>query len=164
MAAKKSASNAAEPTSAFADALPMSAFADAAREQYETAMSAFTDNAEKFRTQSEETFAAARDGFDAASERMRTASADIIAHAREEMADAVDLANELARAKSVTDAIELQRSYWTKLLDARVARAKSLTDASVEATREAFAPFNKSLNTASFFAPAFDKFFPFASK
>ncbi|MFZ5616126.1 MAG: phasin family protein [Pseudomonadota bacterium] len=140
------------------------AWTDAAREQYETALRTFSDSAEKFRVQTEESFASAREGFEAANERMRAVSADAAAAAREEMSEAVEFANSLARAKSVSDALEIQRDYWTKLFETRVERARAMTEASSEAAREAFEPLNRSFASAFAFAPAFDKFFPFGSK
>lgn len=142
----------------------VSSFADAARDHYETALKSFNDSAEKFRVQTEETMSSARESFEVASERMRSVSADALTHAREEMTGAVDFANELARAKSISDALELQRNYWTKLFDARVERARAFTEASVEASRSAFEPLNKSFTSAFAFAPSFDKFFPFGTK
>lgn len=139
-------------------------FAETARDQYETALKSFNDHAEKVRAQTEDQFAAAREGFETATEKFRTVSTDALAHAREEMTEAVDFANELARAKSVSDALEIQRNYWTNLFNTRVERARAFTEASVEASRSAFEPLNKSFTTAAAFTPSFDKFFPFASK
>ena len=136
----------------------------AAREQYEAALKSVTDSAEQFRSQSEESFSSARAGFEAAGERMRLVSADALAAARSEMSEAVEFANELARAKSVADALEIQRDYLTKLFEARVERARAMTEASVEATREMFEPMNRSVAAAFSVAPSFDKFFPFAGK
>ncbi len=152
---------AADAFAAFGD---VSSFADAARGQYETALKTFNENAEKFRVQTEESLVSTREGFEAASERMRAVGAETLTHAQTEMTEAVEFANELARAKSVNDALELQRKYWTKLFETRVERAKTLTQASVEASRSAFEPLNKSFASAFAFAPAFDKFFPFSSK
>lgn len=159
MATQKSTPEGAaqEVFAAFGD---VSTFTDAARDQYETAMKSFNENAEKFRAQTEQSMSSAREGFTAASDHLRTVSADALTHAREEMTEAVDFANELARAKSINDAMELQRKYWTKLFETRVERARAYTQASVDASRSAFEPLNKSFTTAF----AFDKFFPFASK
>jgi hypothetical protein len=139
-------------------------WSDAARDQYETALKTFNDTAEKFRAETEEAFAAARTGFDAANERMQTVNADIMAAARDEISDAVEFANEIARAKSAADAFEIQRGYFTKLFDTRAARFRSLTEASADAARAAFEPMTKSYATAFSFAPSFDKFFPFGGK
>ncbi|HBS33735.1 MAG TPA: hypothetical protein DEA50_01475, partial [Parvularcula sp.] len=130
----------------------------------EAALKAFAENAETIRIQTEETLAAARVGFDAANERLRAVNADAMSAARDEMTEAVDFANELARARSIGDALEIQRGYWTKLFDTRIDRARALSEASVEATREMFAPVNRTLGAAVSMAPAFDKFFPFAGK
>lgn len=168
MTAKKSAPKSAkmtEPTTedfaAFAD---VGAFSEAAREHYETALKTFNENAETIRIQTEETLAAARLGFDAANERLRAVSADAVSAARAEMTEAVDFANELAKARSIGDALEIQRGYWTKLFETRVERARAMTQASVDATRDAFEPLNRSYASAFSFAPSFDKFFPFGSK
>lgn len=167
MAARKSAPKGASDFAPFSDVSAFGdipAFADAARENYETALKTFSDNAEKFRVQTEESLASTREGFEAAGERMRAMGADALTHVREDVTEAVDFANELARAKSVNDALELQRAYWTRLFETRVERARAYTEASVEASRSAFEPLNKSFASAFSFAPAFDKFFPFASK
>lgn len=159
MATKKTAP--ADDYNAFAAA---GAFGDAARDQYETALKSFNENAEKFRAQTEESITAARQSFETASERFRAVGAEAISAARDEMSEAVDFANDLARARSIGDALEIQRGYWTKLFETRIERAKAMTEASVEATRDAFAPLNRSVASASAFAPSFDKFFPFGSK
>lgn len=173
MATKKPAPKSADQTidqmtetavdaiAAFADP---AAFADAARDQYETALKSFNDSAEKIRVQTEETMTTARESFEAAGERMRAVSVDAMTAAREEMTEALDFANELARAKSISAALEIQRDYWTRLFETRVERARAVHEASVEATRDAFEPFNRSFTTAFSFAPAFDKFFPFGLK
>lgn len=139
-------------------------WSDAARDQYETALRTFNDNAEKFRADAEEAFATAREGFDAANERIKTVNADILAATREEITEAVEFANELARAKSAGDAFEIQREYFTKLFDARAARFRAMTEASAEAARAAFEPMTKTYATAFSFAPGFDRFFPFGGK
>lgn len=171
MAAKKSASQAAVEQTAEAAGSTFDAFtpdyagfADAARGQYETALKTFNDNAEMMRAHAEESFAAARVGFETAGEKLRAVSADAMTQAREEMTGAVEFANELSRAKTLGDALEIQRNYWTKLFETRVERARAMTEASVEASRSAFEPLNKSFGSALSFTPSFDKFFPFASK
>lgn len=137
---------------------------DAAREQYETALKTFNDNAEKFRAQTEEALYEARKGFDAAGERMRAVNANAMAVAQEEMTEAVGFMNELARARTIGDALEIQRDYWTKMFETRVERARTMTEATVEATREVMEPMSRTYASAFAFAPAFDKFFPFSSK
>ncbi len=139
-------------------------WSEAARDQYETALKTFNDNAEKIRAEAEEAFAAARDGFEAANERIKTVNADMMTAAREEISEAVEFANDLARAKSAADAFEIQRAYFTKLFDARAERMRTITEASAEAARAAFEPMTKSYATAFSFAPSFDRFFPFSGK
>lgn len=151
-----------------ADVLPSlgaaDAFSEAAREQYETALKAFSDGAETIRIQTEETLAATRARMEAASERFRAVGADAMIAARKDVAEAVTFANDLARARSLSDALEIQRDYWTNFFDTRLERSRSLAEASVEATREAFEPVNRSFETALALSPTLDRFFPFASK
>lgn len=139
-------------------------WSDAARGQYETVLKSFNESAEKFRAEAEEAFAATRDGFDAVSERMKALNADAMAAAQEEISGAVEFTNELARAKSVADAFEIQRGYFTKLFETRSARLRTMTEASADAARAAFAPMTKGYASAFSFTPSFDKFFPFAGK
>ena len=121
---------AASPATSPEDMMALAgAWGETARETYETAFKSFSENAEKFRAEAEESFTTARAGFEAASERLRTVSADTLVHARTEMTQAVDFANELARAKSVADALEIQRGYWTKLFETRAAQMKRATEA-----------------------------------
>ena len=107
---------------------------------------------------------ALRAGFETAQERFSAVNADVMTAAREEMTDAVEFANELARAKSVSDAMEIQREYWTNLFETRVERTRAISQASAEAARETMEPFTKSMSSAFGAVPAFDKFFPFAAK
>ena len=167
MAKKPAAKRAAETIEAFADDTSAyagsGAWTDTARDQYETALKTFNDNAEKFRTQTEEAIASARDGFDAASERMRGVSADAMTAVQEEISDAVAFTNDLSRARTLTDAMEIQRNYWTKLFETRVERVKAMTEVSTEAAREAFEPMTR-FTSAFAFTPSLEKFFPFAAK
>ncbi len=166
MAAKKAApksgkQDASMPAQFVTDA---DALTEVARDHYETAFRAFSDNAETFREQTEDALASTRSSFESANERLRAASADVMTAARDEVTEAVDFANNLARAKSFADALEIQREYWTKLFETRVERARAITEATVEATRDAFEPMSQSFGSAYAFAPAFEKFFPFRQK
>ncbi|MEZ5896763.1 MAG: phasin family protein [Parvularculaceae bacterium] len=154
----KAAEQAAETTFTAANA-----FTEAAQDQYEKAMKSFSDNAEQFRAQAEETAATLRESFETAQERFSAVNADFVEAARTEVSDAVEFTNELARAKTVTDAFEIQRAYWTKLFDTRIERTRALTEATTAATRDAFEPLTKSMTTA-FGAASFEKFFPSAAK
>ena len=139
------------------------AFATTARDQFDTMLSAFNDQAEAFRGQAEDMLHAVRANVEETQARLQSANAELLDAARAEMAEAVDFANELARAKTVADALEIQRGYWTKLFETRVQRARDFANLSVETARGSFEPFAKSMNA---FGPnvAFDKFFPFAAK
>lgn len=143
-------------------------WSDAARDQYETALKSFNDSAEKFRADAEAAFSAAREGFDAVNERIQAVNADVMTAARDEISEAVAFANNLARAKSIGDAFEIQRDYCTKLFETRSERLRAMTEASADAARAAFGPMTKGYASAFSFAPAFpmsfDKFFPFAGK
>lgn len=136
---------------------------NATRDQFETFVAAITENSDTLRDQAEEILETCRGSFETANEQFRTAGADLMNAAREEAAEAVEFVNELARARTVADALELQRDYWTKLFETRVARARDLTQASFDAARASFEPLTKSM-TAFPAAPAFEKFFPFAAK
>ncbi|MEQ8179018.1 MAG: phasin family protein [Amphiplicatus sp.] len=138
-------------------------FSNAARNQFDTMLTAFNDQAETFRGQTEEMLETVRGNFETAQTRFQSVNADLLNAARDEMAEAVDFANELTRAKTFTDALEIQRNYWTNLFQTRVERTRELTNTAVEATRESFEPFSKSFG-AGFTPASFEKFFPFAAK
>lgn len=135
---------------------------NATRDQFETFVAAFAENSDALRGQAEELIETCRGGFETANEQIRSASADLMNAAREETAEAVEFVNELARARTVADALELQRDYWTNLFETRVARARDLAQASFDAARASFEPLTKSMN--AFPASGFEKFFPFAAK
>lgn len=135
---------------------------DAARDQMETMMNAFNEKAETFRDQAEDVMETYREHFAKNQERAREFGAEFVNAAREETSDAVEFVNELARAKSVGDAFEIQRNYWTNLFETRTQRASDMTKASVEAAREVYEPFQKAMTA---FTPAgFEKIFPFSAK
>ncbi len=162
-ATKKAAPRRAAKETAETAADAAATFSNAARDQFDTLLTAFNDQAETFRGQTEELMQTVRGNFETAQTRFQSVNADLLNAAREEMAEAVDFANELTRAKTFTDALEIQRAYWTNLFQTRVERTRELTNTAVEATRESFEPFSKSFSTA--FTPAsFEKLFPFAAK
>lgn len=145
---------------AFASVETMS---NAARDQFQTVTDAFTKNAETMRDQAEDMIETFRGSFETARTRMQTVNAELVNAAREETANAVDFVNDLARAKSFADALEIQRGYWSNLFETRVERTRALTNASVDAARETFEPLSKSLSAFGANA-AFDKFMPFSAK
>lgn len=135
---------------------------DTARDQFEAMVNAMTDQSDTLRVQAEEILDNCRDGFESANEKIRSVNAELLSAAREETAEAVEFVNELARAKSLADAFELQQNYWTNLFEARMKRARDLSEASIEAARASFEPFSQSVKTLP--ATGFEKFFPFAAK
>jgi hypothetical protein len=135
----------------------------AANDHFQTVFNAFSENAESMRAQTEDMIDAFRGNLETAQTRMKSIGADLAEAARTEAAEAVTFVNDLARAKTVVDAIEIQRSYWTNLFETRVERAREMTKTTVEAARESFEPFSKSFAAAPGLA-SFEKFFPFATK
>lgn len=138
-------------------------FTSQARDQYDTMLTAFNDQAETFRGQAEDMLQAVRANVETAQSRIQSANAELMNAARTEMAEAVDFANELARAKTLGDALEIHRGYWTNLFQTRTERAREFANLSVETARESFEPFSKSMSSFGG-AAGFEKFFPFAAK
>ncbi len=133
--------------------------ADQARSQFERLYANLNDHAETVRGQANELIETVRANVETTQAHLKSVNAELVEAARTEMAEAVDFANELARAKTVTDALEIQRSYWTRLFETRVERARGLTNASVEVARETIEPFSKTF-AAAFSPSAFERFFP----
>lgn len=140
------------------------AFAETARTQYDEFMKSMNFDTEEFSGRAQEMFDASRESFEVAQSRFQEVSAEAVEATRQEVADAVDFANELARAKSVGDAMEIQRDYWTRLMDTRIERMRTMTETMVDATRETMEPVNKSMTTAFGAMPDFKAFFPFTAK
>lgn len=168
-AAKKTAARkTVQPAEKAVEAATGDAFAsfenisNAARDQYDTFVAAVAENTDTLRDQAEEILETCRGSFETANEQLRSASAELLTAARTETAEAVEFVTELARAKTVADALEIQRDYWTNLFETRVQRARDLTQASFDAARTSFEPLSKSLT--AFPATGFEKFFPFAAK
>lgn len=164
--AKKSAPRATKPADAadFGGFAAAETFSNATRERFDAVLTAFNEQAETARGQAEEMMETARTNFETARTRLEKANASLVDAARKEMAEAVDFANELARAKTLSDALEIQRDYWTNLFETRVERARDFNNVAVETARESFEPFSKTLNSAFGSAKSFEKFFPFAAK
>lgn len=153
----------AKPVDAADDVLAsFESMSNAARENFDNFVAAFTDNSETLRDQAEELIETCRDSFETAKEHLQSVNAELMSAAREETAEAVEFVTGLARAKTVSEVLELQRDYWTRLFETRMQRSRALTQASLDAARGSFEPFTGSINA---FQPAgFEKFFPFAAK
>lgn len=135
------------------------AASDQARSQFERIYANFNDHAETMRGQTNELIESVRANVETAQAHLKSVNAELVEAARTEISEAVDFANELARAKTVADALEIQRSYWTRLFETRVERVRGLTNSSVEVARETIEPFSKSF-AAAFSPTAFERFFP----
>lgn len=138
-------------------------FANAAREQMETLMTAFTGNTDELREKAEAMNEEFRARFEKTQQHVSEMNNELMEAARTEMSDAVQFANDLTQAKSVGDALEIQRGYFSKLFESRIERAREMTENSVALARETATPANGAF--APYFDPkAFEKFFPFAPK
>ena len=102
-------------------------FTKAAQEQIETMVSTFTENTDTMRVQTEDMVKTVQENFEMANERVQSVNADLMNAAREEMTGAMTFANDLARAKTIGDAMEIQRDYWTNLFETRMELARDLT-------------------------------------
>ncbi len=138
-------------------------FTKAAQEQFETLMGAFTGNADEVRGKVTEIAEEMRGRFEKTSKRVADVNAGLVEAARTETADAVQFANDLAKAKTFADALEIQRGYWTNLFETRMERARELTEVSVEAARENLTPVQGDF-TPVFDVKAFESFFRFPAK
>ncbi|MGE0410270.1 MAG: phasin family protein [Amphiplicatus sp.] len=167
MAAKKTvarkAVKPAEPAAGTDDPFAIESASTAARDQFERLASLIAENAETMRGQAEDLIDTVQGNLDSARERFTAVNADMLDAAREEASEAVDFIHSLARAKTIGEALEIQRDYWAKLFETRVERTQAFTKASVDAARESFEPFSKSLSAIANNA-AFEKFMPFGAK
>ncbi len=137
------------------DVLKMSEdYTAAAREQFDTMMQAFTGNSEEMREKAEEAFGEMRTRFEATQKRAADINANLVEAAQTEASEAVQFANDLVKANSFTDALDIQRNYWTNLFETRVERTRKLTEATVESARENLTPvssdFGKIFDTSAF--------------
>jgi len=123
--------------------------------------STFSENVDTVRAQTEDMVKTVQSNFETANERLQSANADMMNAAREEMSEAMTFANDLAGAKTIADAMEIQRDYWTNLFETRMDRAREMTEVSVSTTREMFEPMSETLSN-NFQSDAFEKLFPFA--
>lgn len=142
------------------------AFAGAAQDQYAALMKTLGVNSEELQGRTQEMMDASRESFETAQSHFQDASAQMMEAARQEMSDVVDFANELTRARTVSDAFEIQRDYWTRLFETRADRARAMAQSSVDAIRETTEPMQRTMKGA-FAEPAFGNmsaFFPFAKK
>ncbi len=130
------------------------------KEQFETMMSSFSGNFDEMREQAEELAETAQARMKCVQDCAAKNNASLMEAAQEEMSSAVQFATDLGKAKSLTDAMAVQQSYWTKLFETRMARARELTETTVETARETMTPVEFPFANMK----AFEKFFPFSMK
>lgn len=160
-AAKKTAAPKAKP----ALDVEESAFAmsTAAQDQFESMFKVMNESAEEMQGRTQELFDATRESLEVAQSKLQEVNAEALEAARTEMTEAVDFANDLTKAKTLTDAMEIQRDYWTHFFEGRMQRTRAMTDVTMEAMRGAAEPVNKTMQGA-FSKTGFEAFFPFAAK
>ncbi len=135
-------------------------WANAAKNQFDTMLNAFGGDFEDMRAKAEEMSEEVQARFKATQDRAAQTNAMLIEAAQEEVTDAVQLASDLSGAKTFADALTIQQSYWTKLFETRLERARDITEASVEAARDTLSPVEAPFAN---FNP-FEKFFAFPAK
>lgn len=133
---------------------------ETAKEQFETMMSSFTGNFEDMREQAQELAETAQARIKTAQDRASETNARLMEAAQEEMTDAVQFASDLGKAKTFADALTVQQSYWTNLLETRMERAREMTEATVDVARETMTPVEMPFANMK----AFEKFFAFPVK
>ena len=134
-----------------------------ARDQMEKLVGEFSSNAEDMREQFEDFSAAVQDSLGRTRGFLTDVSSELAEAAREEVTSSVQFANDLANAKTFSDALDIQRTYWTNIFEARADRARELTERSVEVARESMEPFTAK-SSAFFENGAFEKMFRFPTK
>lgn len=139
-------------------------FAEQARGQFETAFGAFSENADVAREQGEEALAAMRQTFEVTAEKAQNASAEAAGLVREDIAGAVDFAQQLASATSIPAALEIQRTYWNGVFETNLLRTKKATETFVDAARDSAEPVNKTVGAFAAMTPSMTAFFPFSAK
>ena len=156
--AKKAAAKA--ETNAFETA---GEFAENAQEYFSEFLANFTDASEDLREQAEDITADVRARFEKQQQLAADVNAELVEAAKSEVSDAVQFASDLGKAKTFADALEIQQAYWTNLFETRTSRTQDLTAKSVDAAKEAFAPFKTDF-AGAFDTSAFEKFFRFPAK
>lgn len=131
-----------------------------AKDQFETMMSSFTGNFDEMREQAEDLAETAQARMKCVQDCAAKNNASLMEAAQEEMSGAVQFAQDLGKTRSFADAMALHQSYWTNLFETRMARARALTETTVETARETMTPVE--LPFANF--KAFEKFFAFPMK
>ena len=136
---KEAAPKAAETTTPY--------FAGAVHEQIERVYSAFSVNTGEFREQADELQSALSDGLKATQEHVQATSSEFSEAVSAEFQDAIALGTSLTKVKSPTEALELQKEYWTKLYETRAERARNWTQAGIDVAQDTTTPVATAFNT-----------------
>jgi len=139
-------------------------FTEQARGQFESTFGSFNENIETAREQGEEAMAALRETLEINAAKTQEVSAETAELVREDFAGAVDFAQQLAGAKSVADAIEIQSTYWNGVFETGLERTQKATETFVETARASAEPMNKTFGAFSAMTPSMAAFFPFSAK
>lgn len=159
----KSAAPKAEASNPMADIMSFSngtEWTAKAKEQFETMMESFGENIEEARAKNEEFAEELQARFKTTQERATETNTRLMEAAQEEVSETVQFANDLTNAKSFADALTIQQSYWKKLFETRIERARELTETSVETARETMKPVEVPFANLK----SFEKFFAFPAK
>ncbi|MEO1252755.1 MAG: phasin family protein [Pseudomonadota bacterium] len=159
----KAAEKTAETTPAADFMKPAEDFTATAKAQFEDATAQFSESAEEWREQAEDMAADMRARFEKQQQLAADVNGELMEAAKTEVADAVQFANDLGKAKTFADALEVQQAYFTNLFETRVARAQDMTSKTVELAKDAMRP--AATDFGAFFDPAaYQKFFRFPTK
>lgn len=162
---KRTVKAADKPEAAATDVLKTAEnMTDAAREQFETVMTSFSGNFDEMREQTEEIVGEVQLRVKKTQDHIADVNSTIVEAAREEVTEAVQFANDLAKAKTFADALEIQRDYWTNLFETRMERARDMTETSVEVAREAMTPMSTNFGSMFENTNVFQNMFPMTPK
>ena len=142
----------------------MTTYANAAREQFDQLVSEFSSNTDQFRGQLATLTSSVNEGVERTRTHFTEVSTECVEVAKEEMSDAIQYANDLTKAKSLTDVFEINRDYWTNLLEARTEFTRDIAERTMAVTRENAEPFTSQAPNLFAGANLFSKFFTPASK
>ncbi|MEM9013776.1 MAG: phasin family protein [Pseudomonadota bacterium] len=133
-APKSVATNENDPTAAF------EAYSEAAREKFVRVTEDFSEGAEQMRETLTELAGDLSERATHTGEQVSAMTSELMDAAKDEVTDAVQFANDLMKAKSFGDALEIQREYWTDLFQARTERARDLSERAMALTKDNLDP------------------------
>jgi len=148
--------DAASPTAASASYMlcNFTDFVERARERYENLDSEFSSSAEAVREGADEASEAMRNASEAARDGARELSNQLAEITQAEVTEALDLANGMVKCKSMSELLELQSDFTTKVLERRMEQLRDFNAASMDAAMRTFQPWSGGFS--AFFAKAGD--------